>query len=388
MLKTERVKLTDWYKGIRETTKQLDETNIKILSAMWKHGPRNLLEVSRRTRIPFTSVYHRVGKLEAKSGRVAFLIPQVSKLGMVRVTLLCEAAPGCESKVDAALKIPNLWRYVNRSEGLFTHNSVHTVPVKFLKQFKAYVKRLTDLKLVTRSKIILTGDYIPNFPNFDYYSPENNQWRFEWSQWLRALRKNPSKAIEDPEGFPLLGDKKDVLITKELEKNARISFADLAPMLGISLQGVKYHYDKKLVPSGIVKHFAFEVAPYPKEISQYHEFMLRFTSKNAMNRFYSIVDQLFFVFGVSKVLRANELLVRTYNIQTQLPNMFAFLSQMANMGLLDSYSAVRLDFEGRKVQTISYELFDEQQGWVVDFRKCQAELSKLAKMAQVPERAG
>jgi len=110
MLRIEKVRFTDWHKNIREITKQLDRTNVKILSAMWKYGPRNLLEVSRRTGIPFTSVYHRVAKLEAKSKRVASLMPQVSGLGLVRIVVLVSANPGCEDRVTAALKLPNYWR--------------------------------------------------------------------------------------------------------------------------------------------------------------------------------------------------------------------------------------------------------------------------------------
>lgn len=88
------MRLTDWHGEIRSVMKRLDQTNIKILTAMWRFGPRNLLEVSRRTRIPFTSVYHRVGKLEAETGRVSYLIPKASKLGMVQLTAQVAAKPG------------------------------------------------------------------------------------------------------------------------------------------------------------------------------------------------------------------------------------------------------------------------------------------------------
>ena len=386
MLGTEKVRLADWHKGIREITKQLDQTNIKILSTMWKLGPRNLLEVSRRTGIPFTSVYHRVAKLEEKSKRVVALIPQVSKLGMVRTVVLVTASPGSEERVTAALKIPNLWRSVNRCEGTFTHLSVNVVPVKFLKHFKTYIRGLSERNLITQSKIILTGEYIPNFPDFGYYDSVSNQWTFQWGRWFAALKKKPSKMIQDPANYNMLADKKDLLIVKELEKNARTSFADIAPLLGISLQGVKYHYDKKLVPTEIVKYFGFDVWPYPEEVSAYHEVLLNFNSSLAMNRFFSLVDELFFVLGVAKVLHQNALLVRTYLLQNQISSMFALLSQMAREGVLESYSSVRQDFTGRDVQTISYELFDDEKGWTFDLKKCLSELSKLARLAPVHEK--
>jgi DNA-binding Lrp family transcriptional regulator len=347
---------------------------------------RNLLEVSRRTRIPFTSVYHRVAKLEEKSKRLVYLIPQLSKLGMIRVVILVTASPGSEERVTTALKIPNLWRSINPCEGTFTHLSVHAVPVKFLRQIKTYVKRLSEVGLIRQSRIILTGEYIPNFPNFRYYDAASNKWTFQWERWLFALKNAPSRAIEDPESYDLLVSRKDVLIVKELEKNARLSFADIAPVLGISLQGVKYHYDKKLIPTGIVKYFAYDILPYPEEVSAYHEILLEFTSNLAMKRFFHLVDDLFFVLGVAKVLNRNSLLVRTLTLQTQLSNMFAFFSQMARDGALESYSAVRQDFNGRQRQTISYELLDDKMGWQFDLKKCLSELSRSVRAVQIHQK--
>ena len=387
MLGTERVRLAEWHIGIREIIKQLDQTNITILTAMWKLGPRNLLEVSRRTRIPFTSVYHRVAKLEDRSNGFASLMPQLSKLGLVRIVVLVTSSPGAEDRVRDALKVPNLWRSVNRCEGSFTHVSVNFVPSKFLGEFKAYIRRLSELKLITQSKTIITGEYVPNFPDFNYYDPAHNQWTFRWDRWLVALRRKPSKTIEDPASYDTLVDKNDLLIVKELQKNGRRSFADLAPLLGMSLQGVKYHYDKKLVPMGIVKHFAYDVWPYPEEVSAYHEILLKFTSNLAMNRFFSLVGKLFFVLGVAKVIDQNSLMVRTYTLQNQVPNLFAFFSEMAKYGMLESYSSVRQDFTGREFQTISYELFDDENGWTFDLENCLLELSNLAKLALVPQKA-
>ena len=205
-------------------------------------------------------------------------------------------------------------------------------------------------------------------------------WRIPWGLWLKALsRATPSKSIDDPESYSMLVGRKDLLIVKELEKNARTTFAYLAPIVGITLQGVKYHYDKILVPNRIVQNFAFDVHPYPIEVSAYHEVMLEFTNKRNMNKFNSIIGDMFFVLGVSKVLRKNSLLIRTCILQSQLLNMFAFFSEMAKSGMLNSYSSVRLNFERRETQTISYELFDDEKGWIFDLKHALSDLRKLPK---------
>jgi DNA-binding Lrp family transcriptional regulator len=386
MMSVEKARLADWHRGIREVIKQLDRTNVKILSAMWRYGPRNLLEVSRRTRIPFTSVYHRVGKLEAKSKRVVALIPQVSGLGLMRVAVLVSANPGSEDKVTVALKVPNYWRCVNRCEGIFTHFSVQLVPTKALKQFRQYMKRLLELGLIEKFNIILTGEYVPNFPNFDYYNPVNNEWTFQWGRWLSSLSKAPTHTIEDPVSYNIRADKKDMLIVRELEKDGRKSFAELAPLLGISLQGVKYHYDKKLVPAGIVKYFGFDVLPFPEEVSAYHEILLNFKNSREMNKFYSLMGELFFVLGVAKVLRQNALLIRTYTLQTHVPSLFTFLSEMAQEGHIESYSAIRQNLVAGRAQTIPYELYDRETGWNYDLKKYMAELPKLSRTTTIRRR--
>jgi len=364
------VQFPNYFKGIYETEKQLDPVNIKILTAMWKHGPRNLLEIARRTGIPFTSVYHRVARLEEKTGRVAYLMPEASRLGLIRLVVLVAATPGCEEKVTFALQLPNVWRFINRCEGPYSTISAHTVPPKYVKRFNRYLHMLLEKDMITKFKVIYTGDSMPNFPNFRYYNPKSKRWFFDWTTWLNALKKTkPERGIKDPESYQILNDKKDLLIIKELEKNARKPLAGLAPMLKMSVAAVKYRYDK-LANSGALQHYAFDVHAYPVEIATYHENMFEFANGKKMDRFYSLLRELPFVLSVAKVLHQNALLVRTYIPETQLMNMFTFFSELTNTGFLTSYSSLRLNFAGRRTQTISYELYDEKSGWMMDLEKC------------------
>jgi len=379
-MQTGVVKLPSYFKGIGEIEKQLDKTNIKILTAMWKYGPRNLLEVSRRTGLPFTSVYHRVAKLEAKSGRIVYLLPETSKLGLIRVVVLVASKPGLEDPVKTALKIPKFWRVINKCEGTFTFLSSHAVPLGMLNDFKEYIQTLEDVGLITQFKLILTGDSVPTFPNFEYYDPDLMQWTFPWGAWLtRITDSEPALEIRDPENYSNLADEKDLMIIDQLEENARKRLSDLgkAPFMNSSLQVVKYHWDKRLVPGGLVGCFAFDVYPYPAEVCSYHEVMLEFTSPSAMNKFFSVAGDIFFILTVEKILSSNALLVLTYISNSQLSSMFTFFSELTTNGIISSYSAVRLEFAGRDTQSIPSELFTDQTGWVADFRKCTAEVVTL-----------
>jgi len=344
---------------------------------MWRFGPRNLLEVSRRTGIPFTSVYHRVGKLEAEAGRVAHLIPKASSLGLLQLTVHLAAKPGFEDRATRALKIPGWWQSITSSEAPFTHHSTHAVPVKCVNEFRKYLRRLMQIGVATQIRVIPTGDSYPNFPNFSYYDASAKAWRFDWNRWISALkRRGIEQVVEDPSDYRTIVDKRDLLIVQEMQNDGRATFADMAPVLGISLQGVKYHYDKKLAPSGIVRNFGFDVIPYPSGISARHIVTLAFTNRAALNRFFSSLREMFFVEEISKVLKSNTLIARTYVPQTQVRSMFAFFSELARARILHTYSAVRLTADG-ETQTVQPQLFVNQHGWEFNGRRYNAELSKL-----------
>lgn len=375
-MRNETLRLPQYFKSIQEIEKQLDSTNVRILSAMWRFGPRNLLEVSRRIGLPFTTVYHRVAKLEGDSKRIAYLMPQTNRLGLVRVIVPVVARTGYEELVSQALRIPNLWRSINSCEGPFTHLSTHSVPIGSLGDFEKYLSHLSTSGLITEYKLIPTSDPIPNFPDFNYYDPKLQQWSFGWEHWINAAKTLAPATIEDPRDYESVADHRDLLIVKELQKNGRRSFAELAPLLGISLQAVSSRYNR-LVSSGIIKYFELDVYAFPVEISAYQELMLQFTSHEAMNKFFALTSELFFVVTVAKVLNQTALVIRTYLPQSQVANLFSFFQQLTHAGLLSSYSSVRLDFASREVQSISYELFDDDKGWLFDLENCLPELQAL-----------
>ena len=54
----------DYFDSVHRIVSLLDEENVTILRTMKEHGPRNLLEIARKAKLPYTTVYNRVTKLE------------------------------------------------------------------------------------------------------------------------------------------------------------------------------------------------------------------------------------------------------------------------------------------------------------------------------------
>jgi hypothetical protein len=110
------------------------------------------------------------------------------------------------------------------------------------------------------------------------------KWRFAWEAWLRQLsdRKASKPArtgLRKPSKQPF--DKKDLIILKELMKNARITLADLARMLGTTVPGAKYRFDK-IRERGLIHEFVVEFLPYSPEISDLYEVRLDFKNESSL----------------------------------------------------------------------------------------------------------
>ncbi len=362
-----------------KSTKLLDHVNIKILSAMGSLGPRNLLEVSRVTKLPASTVYSRVSRLTRITDKwLVQGIPAHSKLGLQRLTVLVQSAPGMESLVEEALKLPNYWSLLSPAEGFYNHLSIHAIPVEAVRKFSKYLDLLRNIGIIRKYQLLRTTNYHPVFPAFDDYDPHSRSWRFRWRAWLRMLTTGDTKsAISDPDRIENLADKSDILILKELEKNAMRRYSQLAKMLGVTLQAVKYRFDKRIYPRGLIEGFAFRMLPYPSGIADLREIRIDFKSAKAMNRFYSNANRRFVMRGLSKIIGENSLLVRTFTPRFEERNLFALLSELVRVGAATDYSVVRLDFENQRSQTLSYELFDDATGWQFDSDKLASSVRRL-----------
>src|SRR5438046_10344400 len=79
---------SDWYARWHRVMSLLDEENIKILETMKQYGPRNLQQIARKSKLPYTTVYGRVGKLQSLSAVTIVVHTSYERLGLVRASVL------------------------------------------------------------------------------------------------------------------------------------------------------------------------------------------------------------------------------------------------------------------------------------------------------------
>ena len=384
MIELDRLDMTAYLRRLSEIMNAFDELNIKIILAMHRFGPRNLLEVARQARIPWNTVYSRVRKLERQYMPLTYVSPAYSKLGLVRIAVLALATPGREFITDALLRLPNLWSTTFSAEAPFTHYSIHAVPLNCLSEFKKYLEALQELEIVQRYQATEISDNYRALPNFEFFDPRTKTWLLNWDRWLKdSVKHRKTLSASDPSAYDVQADKTDLLILKELEKNGRKRFSEISDVLGITLQAVKHRFDSKITKRGMIQNYVFTFLSYPVELSDLREVRLDFSNEMSMNRFFSAAITLPFVYNISKVLRRPSLMVRTLVPRASRKDFFGFISNLVASGLITDYSTIRLHPEDQMRQTISHELFDDERGWQWDLNKCLSAAENVVKRSYV-----
>ncbi len=347
----------------------LDQENVKILETMKQYGPRNLQQISRKSKLPYTTVYGRVGKLQSLNALSTYIHPAYSKIGLVRAIVLARPFPGKELLVRDALKIPGYWLKIIRCTGEPNgYYSVHAIPVRNQQDFRLYLDQLVTRGVVKDFQLYWLGESYSPLANFQYYDFKERSWKFEWEEWARAIASGKSTEAKKPPvasegGF----DKKDLIILKELSFNARVTLADLSKLLGMTLPATKYRFDR-LVDEGFIADYVISVLPFIPELSDLCEVRVDFANENFMRNAEKVFSKTPFVLGITPILGLHSLSVRIYIPRQEVTNLMTFISALARDEVLVGYSYIFLDRATQITQTFAYKTYTDETGWHYDNR--------------------
>jgi DNA-binding Lrp family transcriptional regulator len=206
---------------------------------------------------------------------------------------------------------------------------------------------------------------------------KNKTWRFEWNQWLElfsksrgiARGKEPSKSEG---GF----DAKDLIILKELSKNARTTLADMSKLLSMTLPATKYRFDD-LAERGFIHDYVIDILPFAPDISQLSELRFDFRNEGSLKDAREILTTLPFVLNHSSINGLNSLTSRIYIPRSEIRNLMTMISHLARDGVLTGYHYSEIDPATIQTQTFSYKTYDDNTGWRYDNRAYLGSLDNL-----------
>ena len=368
----------EYFERIHRIVSLLDEENTRIIRTMKLHGPRNILHIARESKLPYTTVYSRVVKLESMGVLRTWIHPNYSKLGLSLATVYATPFAGKELLAKEALRIPGYWlrfaRCIGDCNGYY---SQHGIPSSHQRDFELYLEQVRQRGALRSFQLFWLGEPRSTIPSFDYYDMKNKTWRFDWNQWLELFTKNrvaprgkePSKSEG---GF----DAKDLIILKELTKNARTTLADMSKLLSMTLPATKYRFDD-LAERGFIQDYVIDILPFAPDISQLSELRLDFRNEGALKDAREVLVTLPFVLNVSPVNQLNSISIRIYIPRSEITNLMTLISHLATANTLTGYHYSEIDPTTIQTQTFAYKYYDDKTGWRYDNRAYLGSLDNL-----------
>ena len=330
-------------------------------------GP-DIPEVARRLKQYKESVRYRYKQKILNKGFAVQAAVDHERLGLKRVSCVVEFGEVYRPYADSILSVMSELCYVvyfasTDPEGRFIVDAA--VPTEHVEPFVKFIHALSEKGLFS-SVDVFRFDWARNPPmQTKYYDFKAGMWDFDWSASAKVDRSLAMYTPSTPESF----DYTDLLILKELQKDANKTLTEIATQLGIKYQKLNWHYVAHVKERKLIKSYRMIWMG-----TRYD-----FKSEKALHRKHRYLKLVVIVKGISEEERM-ELMSKT----NRLPFLwfeaggrnyfadFAFPTDMVveGLGYLRSaleqlrgrYSYYIIDPTNALTFTIPYKLYDEHQG--------------------------
>lgn len=337
---------------------------------MKKEGPRNLQNVARASRIPYTTVYSRVTRLVSEGLLNTRIHPNYSRIGLSQANVVITPFPGKDILAREAMRIPGYWlkiaRCMGETNGYFV---LVAIPSTNMRDYEEYLDQLVTRGIIRNYRISWLGESFSPIPNFDYYNLENKTWKFHWQEWPALFKRREKHASRKaPKLQSTSYDKRDLIILKELSKDARVTLAQLAKMLSVTLPAAKYRFDS-LTEKGLIEDYIISILPFAPEISQLLEVRLDFRDETLARQAEQALSELPFMLTYSRIKGIDSISARIYIPRIEANNLLALFSRLLREKIVTNYSYLQLDPMTLLWSTFGYKDYNDGAGWFYDNRK-------------------
>ncbi len=361
---------------------KLDCIDVKILEGLAKNGPRNINRLAKQLGMPRGTVIARIKRMSSSFYLRLLTTVYHTNLGMKKGVVYAKAKQGQEDLLFECMKVNKFYIYLSRCFGAFEGCvGIYVIPVEYTAKFEEFLQELKILGIAEDISLLWSTCFHTVNRTSKWFDNSCENWIFPWDIWLKEIFLEKGElpyTLKDPESFTLKADKTDLLILKELEKDATITLAEIARMLGTTLQNIRYHYERHVIQNGLIEDFQIAILPFERSISDMLFFTFKFDDKEKMSKFaQSLLDKPF-VFILGKILGENAMVAQIYLPRTEFRRFIDSLSKLVREGFLKSYHYIFQDLRLGKWsrETVPYQFFKDNS-WVYPHEEHIRNLHKL-----------
>jgi len=211
-----------------------------VAQALMKYGPK-YAKISKETGVPTATVRYILTKRFPKLGLSVKALINRGLLGLQRYLVMIEPAlspkftSGLLSTLGEFMYL-TYYTYLTRQRKFMT---IFTLPPKYFDSFIEFLNQLKSANIIADFELDKLF-YMRGLPfRVDCFDFKEGVWRQDWKErgsWIPEVYENPNTELKL--------DRIDLLILKELRKDAFIKYIDLAKILKLTRQTIKRHYER------------------------------------------------------------------------------------------------------------------------------------------------
>lgn len=363
-------------------SQNLDFSDLRILEGLAKYGPRNVTEVARKLDIHPETLRKRLRSLSSQFFLRFNANIYHTKLGLKKAVVFAESIPGYEDLLFNCLKTNDFWIAVTRCYGMNEGClAIYTIPKDYCTKFHQFLDELERIGVARSVRVFWSTCFQSVQSRCNWFDPESETWKFQWDKWVEEIADEGTDlpyTLVEPKDWSVECDRTDVLILKELEKDATISFVDLAKKLEVSPQLVGYHFRNHLQRRGLMEGFEVTAFHFGMDKSDFFVFVFNFDSYGNLAKFASSLLDKPFTKALGKILGNNALYGYMYLPKSEFRRFIDALSKLVRNGLLQSYRYLIQDLTKSSRATIPYQCFKDG-AWIYDHENFIEHLHKLVE---------
>lgn len=360
--------------------KQVDSIDIKILEALGVCGPRSISKLARRINIPAPTVRDRIKNLKSHFSLYLQISIYHTFIGLKKAFVFARATPGYERLLWESMKANGYWLYLTaRYDTTESFYGIYGIPIDHTEEFEHFVKQIEKLRIAQSINLFWSTSIQTMNLDDNWYDHKSERWVFKWNKWIENIKSQGTSlppTLVESKSYAQKADRIDIIILKELHKNAQCKLRDIAKLLDVSPQTVQYHFKNHVIAKDLIEGYQVFL-PHFEALSDSYCFRFDFHDKEIMARFALSLKGKPFVRSIGKIFGKNALFVHIYLPREEFRGFTDSLSKLIRNGQLKSYDYIIEDPSRRELQTISYEFFKDKS-WIYDHKEHMKRLHELA----------
>ena len=370
--------------------KRLDSIDIKILEALGVYGPRSISKVARNIDMPTSTVRDRIKILKSHFSLLLQAKVYHTFIGLKKAFVFARAAPGHERLLWECMRANDYWFYLTaRYDVAESFYGIYGIPINHIHEFEQFVKQMKELGVAL--SIDLSWSTCIQEVSFtdEWYNHGLQAWSFKWDKWIDEIENQgtslPATLVE-PKSYPQKADKIDIIILKELYKDAECKLSDIANLLRISSQRVQYHFENHVISKGLIEGYTVFL-PHFEDASETYCFRFHFCSKDSMAKFALSFQGKPFVRSIGKIIGENALFVHIYLPRKEFRGFTDSLSKLIKTDAIEHYDYAIEDLSRKQAETIPYQLF-KKKSWIYDHEVHLRKLHEITGKSSIQRKEG